>query len=183
MTAASKAAADVPAATAPSDPREAGTQLRAGLWDTINERYPGSMVTRDTCVPLARLAKPLAEARLVLISSCGVHLTSDRPLDVCHPFGDFGFRRVPSDATPADLTIHQLKYPHDDADRDINVVFPIERLQELVAEGALGGLTSNFFSFIGYNMDPERFERTVARNIAEAVETEEQADVALLVPA
>jgi len=33
------------------------------------------------------LGKPLAEARLTLISSCGEHARSDRPLDVCHPFG------------------------------------------------------------------------------------------------
>ena len=26
--------------TPPTDPREAGRQLRSGLWDTINERYP-----------------------------------------------------------------------------------------------------------------------------------------------
>ena len=26
------------------DPRETGQQLRAGLWQTINERYPGSMI-------------------------------------------------------------------------------------------------------------------------------------------
>src|SRR6266576_5300167 len=26
--------------TPPTDPREAGRQLRPGLWDTINERYP-----------------------------------------------------------------------------------------------------------------------------------------------
>jgi D-proline reductase (dithiol) PrdB len=183
MTEANRAIVDDPGRVAPTDPREAGSQLRPQLWHTINERYPGSMVTRDTYVPLAPLAKPLSQARLVLISSCGVHRTCDRPLDVCHPFGDFGFRRVPSNASPAELTIHQLKYPHDDADQDINVVFPIERLQELAAEGTLGGLTPNFFSFIGYNMDPERFERTVAHEIAEAVDVEEKADVALLVPA
>ena len=81
------------------------------------------------------------------------------------------------------MIIHQLKYPHDDADLDINVIFPIERLQELAAEGLLGGLTKNFFSFIGYNMGPERFERTVAPEIADAVAMEEQADAALLAPA
>jgi hypothetical protein len=43
--------------------------------------------------------------------------------------------------------------------------------------------TGNFFSFIGYNMDPERFERTVAHGIADAVAMEEKADAALLVPA
>jgi D-proline reductase (dithiol) PrdB len=165
------------------DPRETGQQLRPGLWSTINERYPGSMVTKADYVPLARASKPLHQCRVTLISSCGVHLKSDRPMDVCHPFGDFSFRRVPSGAKHADLIIHQLKYPHDDADLDINVIFPIERLQELAAEKVIGGLTRNFFSFIGYNMDPEKFERTVAADIARAVCEEEQADVALLAPA
>ncbi len=165
------------------DPREIGQQLRPGLWQTINQRYPSSMITKADYVPLARLMKPLNEARLTLISSCGVHMKSDRPMDVCHPFGEFTFRRVPSGAKHSDLIIHQLKYPHDDADLDINVIFPIERLQELAAEGMIGGLTRNFFSFIGYNMDPERFEQIVAADIACAVCEDEQADVALLVPA
>ncbi len=165
------------------DPRETGTQLRPGLWHTINERYPRSMIEKPDFVPLAHLRKPLSEARLTLISSCGVHSNGDPPLDVCHPFGDFRFRRVPSSARHEDLIIHQLKYPHDDADLDINIIFPIERLQELAAEGVAGGLTGNFFSFIGYNMDPERFERTVAHGIADAVAMEEKADAALLVPA
>jgi D-proline reductase (dithiol) PrdB len=165
------------------DPREAGTQLRPGLWLTINERYPGSMIEKADLVPLAELRKPLSESRLTLISSCGVHAKSDPPLDVCHPFGDFRFRRVPSASRHDDLIIHQLKYPHDDADLDINVIFPIERLQELASEGVLGGLTENFFSFIGYNMDPERFEHSVAHDIAEVVAKEERADIALLAPA
>jgi D-proline reductase (dithiol) PrdB len=177
MTAADKSALPAP------DPREVGTQLRPGLWQTINERYPGSMIRKESFVPQVRLRKPLAASRLTLVSSCGVHLKTDQPLDVCHPFGDFRFMRVPSGAKHDDLIIHQLKYPHDDADLDINVIFPIERLQELREEGYLGGLTPNFFSFIGYNMDPEKFERTVALGIAEAVVEQEHADCALLAPA
>jgi len=177
MTAADKTA--IPA----TDPREAGTQLRPGLWHTINERYPGSMIRNESFVSQARLGKPLAAARITLVSSCGVHHKADPPLDVCHPLGDFRFLRVPSAARHADLIIHQLKYPHDDADLDINVIFPIERLQELHAEGRIGPLTPNFFSFIGYNMDPEKFERTVAAGIADAVVREERADGALLAPA
>ena len=165
------------------DPREAGTQLRSGLWKTINERYPSAMIRKDSFVPQARLANSLSQSRLVMISSCGVHLKTDEPLDVCHPFGDFRFLRVPSSAKHEDLIIHQLKYPHDDADLDINVIFPIERLQELCEEGVLGGLTPNFFSFIGYNMDPDKFERTVAADIAQAVVEKEHADCALLAPA
>ena len=177
MTAADKSALSA------VDPREDGTQLRPGLWHTINERYPGSMIRKESFCAQARLAKPLAASRLTLVSSCGVHLKTDKPLDVCHPFGDFRFMRVPSSATQDDLIIHQLKYPHDDADLDINVIFPIERLQELCEERRLGGLTPNFFSFIGYNMDPEKFERTVAAGIAQAIVEDERADCALLAPA
>lgn len=166
-----------------ADPRETGEQLRPGLWETINGRYPGSMIAKANYVPLARLSKPMRQTRVALVSSCGVHLKSDRPMDVCHPFGDFTFRRVPSVAKQPDLIIHQLKYPHDDADLDINVIFPIERLQELAEQGVIGGLTRNFFSFIGYNMDPERFERTVAAGIARAVQEEENAEAVLLAPA
>jgi len=166
-----------------ADPRRTGRQLRPGLWETINQRYPGSMIRKAERVPLVRLAKPLPQCRLTLVSSCGVHLKSDRPMDVCHPLGDFTFRRVPSNARPDELVIHQLKFPHDDADNDINVIFPIERLQQLVQEGVIGGLTQNFFSFIGYNMDPDRFESTVAEDIAHQVVAVERADAALLAPA
>ena len=104
------------------------------------------------------------------------------PFDVVHPVGDYSFRRVPSASRPDDLEIHQLKYPTAGAHRDLNVIFPIERLQELAAEGVIGGLTPNFFSFIGYNMDPERLEQTLAEEIAAAV-VADGAEAALLCPA
>ena len=55
-------------------------------------------------------------------------------------------------------------------------------LQELATEGVIGGLTDNFYTFIGYNMDPERLERTLAEDIAAAV-SDEGADIALAAPA
>ncbi|MBA3255170.1 MAG: hypothetical protein H0T64_00780, partial [Pyrinomonadaceae bacterium] len=137
-------------------------QLRPGLWDTINERYPGVMITKDDFIPLAQLKKPLSEARLTFVSSAGVQPKRTMPFDVVHPVGDYSFRRVPSGSKVNDLEIHQIKYPTNGASRDLNVIFPIERLQELAAEGVIGGLTPNFFSFIGYQMDPPTFESTLA---------------------
>jgi len=157
-------------------------QLRPGLWQTVNERYPGSMITKDDFVPLARMSKPLSESRLTFVSTAGVQPKGTLPFDTVHPVGDYTFRRVPSDSKPEDLEIHQLKYPTVGANRDLNVIFPIERLQELASEGVIGELAPNFFSFIGYNMDPERLERTLAEDIAEAVKAE-GSDVALLAPA
>jgi D-proline reductase (dithiol) PrdB len=157
-------------------------QLRPGLWETINERYPGSMITKTDFIPLARLSKPLSRTRLTFVSSAGIQPKGTMPFDVVHPVGDFSFRRVPSASSVSDLEIHQIKYPTTGALRDLNVIFPIERLQELAAEGVIGELTSNFFSFIGYQMDPERFEVTLAEDIADAVAAD-GAEAALLCPA
>ena len=157
-------------------------QLRPGLWQTVNERYPGSMITKNDFVKLAKLSKPLSESRLTFVSTAGVQLGGTIPFDTVHPVGDYTFRRVPSNSKTTDLEIHQLKYPTFGANRDLNVIFPIERLRELVAEKFIGSLTTNFFSFIGYNMDAERFENTLAEDIAEAVKAE-NTDVALLSPA
>jgi D-proline reductase (dithiol) PrdB len=157
-------------------------QLRPGLWETVNERYPGSMITKEEAVPLASLRIPLHRARVAFVSSAGVQPKGTVPFDVVHPVGDYSFRSVPSASRVSDLEIHQLKYPTDGASQDLNVIFPIERLQELAAEGLIGGLSPNFFSFIGYNMDPERFEQTLAEDLAGAV-AGESPDAVLLAPA
>lgn len=158
------------------------TQLRPGLWGVVNERYPGSMISKTMRVPLAKLKKPLNESHLTFVSTSGVQPRGTLPFDTVHPVGDYTFRRVPSHLKPADLEIHQLKYPTAGAERDLNVIFPIERLQELAKEKFIGKLAANFFSFIGYNMDAERLERTLAEDIAAAVEAEKP-DVVLLAPA
>lgn len=157
-------------------------QLRPGLWETVNERYPGSMITKDAVIPLDQLTRPLSEVQLSFVSTAGVQPKGTMAFDTVHPVGDYTFRRVPSNSKPSGLEIHQLKYPTHGAKRDLNVIFPIERLQELAAERTIGGLTENFFSFIGYNMNPGLLELTLAENIAGAVEAEKP-DAVLLAPA
>lgn len=161
---------------------DSSSELRPGLWDTVNERYPGSMITKTDAVPLVRPKKPLAQSRIAFVSSAGVQPRGTLPFDVVHPVGDYSFRRVPSSAKAEDLEIHQIKYPTDGAHIDLNVIFPIDRLRELADEGVIGGLTENFYSFIGYNMDPERLERTLAEDLATAIEREKP-DVVVLAPA
>jgi D-proline reductase (dithiol) PrdB len=165
-----------------TDSSSALQQLRPGLWDTVNERYPGSMITKTDAIPLAPLRVSVERARVAFVSSAGVQPKGSLPFDVVHPVGDYSYRLVRSASLVEELEIHQLKYPTDGASQDLNVIFPIERLQELASEGVIGGLTEHFFSFIGYNMDPERFERTLAEDLAAAV-AHEHPDAVLLAPA
>lgn len=156
--------------------------LRPGLWETVNERYPGSMISNADAIPLAPLTKLLSECRICFVSTSGVQPKNSLPFDTVHPVGDYTFRKVPSDSRPEELEIHQLKYPTFGAREDLNVIFPIERLQELVQEGVIGELTENFYTFIGYNMDPDRLQDTLARNLAAAV-AEEKPDAVIAAPA
>ena len=160
----------------------ATTQLRPGLWDVVNERYPGSMIHNEDFVPMAKMQKPLSECRVGFVSTAGVQLKGSMPFDVVHPIGDYTFRKIPSGTQPHELEIHQIKYPTSGANVDVNVVYPIQRLQELAAKGVIGELADNFLSFIGYNMDPRHLENSLAEDIADAME-EEKVDVVLAAPA
>jgi D-proline reductase (dithiol) PrdB len=128
-------------------------------------------------VPWAPLRKPVSESTVVLLSTGGVHLRSDRPFNLN---GDPTFRMIPKDALQADLTISHQAYDKTDALRDINLVFPIERLRELEAECVIGRLAEEHYGF-GLMGSAKRLMpsiKEVARRIRKS-----GVDLALLVPA
>lgn len=65
-------------------------------------------------------------------------------------------------------------YDHRDADRDVNVVFPIDRLRELAGTGEIGRPAPFHYSFMGYVTGPhlatlrDATSREVARRLGEA---------------
>lgn len=135
-------------------------------------------------VPWTELHRPLRACRAAIITTGGVHRTDDRPFDMTNPDGDPSFRVIPATAAVNELTITHDYYDHRDADRDLNLVFPLERLRELVEEGVLGGLTRSHFSFMGHVDGPlvRRLEaESIPRLLAEL--GAEQPDFVFLVPA
>jgi len=128
-------------------------------------------------VPWTPLRKSLSDSTVVLISTGGVHLQRDRPF---HLNGDPTFRVIPKGAKPADLAISHQAYDRTDALRDINLVFPIERLRELEAERVIGRLAEVHYGF-GLMGSARRLMpaiKEVARRIGAS-----GVDLALLVPA
>lgn len=106
------------------------------------------VVNMDT--PWAPLLKDLEECRIALVTTAGVHLRSQSPYDMEDNEGDPTFREIPGHASIDDLMITHNYYNHGDADQDINVVFPIERLRELETERVIGGVAPRHFSFMGH---------------------------------
>jgi D-proline reductase (dithiol) PrdB len=117
--------------------------------DLINE-----VTTPLPPIPIARMAMPpwqplaahLAETRVMLVSSAGVHFRTDPPFA---PVDDLTFRQVPADTDP-----RLLRPSHPSPIRrpglvDLNVVHPAQRLAELAAQGHIGGVTDHHLSMLG----------------------------------
>jgi D-proline reductase (dithiol) PrdB len=128
-------------------------------------------------IPWTPLRESLTDITVALVSTGGVHLRTDRPFNLN---SDSTFRIIPKDAQPGDLAISHQAYDRTDAIRDINLVFPIERLRELEAERVIGRLDEDHYGF-GLMGSARRLMpaiKTVARRISES-----GVDLALLVPA
>jgi D-proline reductase (dithiol) PrdB len=103
--------------------------------------------TENVSAPWTPIVKPLTESRSVLISSGGVYRRDQPPFKPDK--NDLTFREIPADTDVRELRISHDYYDHSDAERDVNCVFPIERMRELAAEGFIGGLAEVHFTFMG----------------------------------
>lgn len=95
---------------------------------------------------LHRLARPLRETRVIIVTSAGVRLRSEEPF---RPVNDMSFRKIAADTKSVLLAPSHPTPVRRPAEQDINVVFPHERLRELADEGIIGGVTDYHLSFLG----------------------------------
>jgi D-proline reductase (dithiol) PrdB len=129
-------------------------------------------------VPFVRLARPLAQCRVAIVTTAGLHRRSDQAFGP----GEQGYRAIPGDTPAADIVQSHTSIGFDRVAimRDLNITFPIDRLRELAARGALG-LARNNYSFMGALRDTGKLENETGPEIARRL-TDEGAAVALITP-
>lgn len=119
------------------------------LWARVNRT-----VAQQHGIPWTPLRRPLNRCRIALITTGGVHLRTEPAFDMANPHGDASFRVIPATTPLADLMITHNYYDHHDADRDLNILLPLERLAELVAAGMVGS-QATAYSFMGHITDEQ----------------------------
>jgi len=150
--------------------------------DNVYKWHVNFVFTPNEKVNWAEIKKPMKEWKVGLVSSCGVHLRSQKPFETDKFEGDWSYREIPSDTNPKDLMITDSHYDHSDADKDINCMYPISRLHELLAEGTIGALAKTFYGFMGWVADPSQgLIPDTAPQVAKKLK-DEQVDVVLLTP-
>jgi D-proline reductase (dithiol) PrdB len=101
-------------------------------------------------IPWTPLKKLLNESKIAMITTAGVHHNDQKPFDMNDPDGDPTFREISLERPVSDLMITHDYYDHSDADRDINIVFPVERLREFEKEGIIGEVAKRHYGFMGH---------------------------------
>jgi D-proline reductase (dithiol) PrdB len=127
------------------------------------------------CIPFTPFRKKLEESSVCLVTTAAVRRKDDKPFKV---EGDTSFRTILSDATAADLAYDDDHYDHACVDKDLNCVFPIDRLTELAREGRIGGLAERHFSMGFSQALREMRETTIPAVVREVDRT--RPDVVLL---
>jgi len=98
---------------------------------------------------------PLARRRVAVVSSAGLVVRGEKPFRGRDP----DFRAIPSSTGPDRLLMSHISINYDRTgfQEDWNVVFPLDRLNELAAEGAIGSVAATHYSFMGAT-DPVQME-------------------------
>lgn len=150
-----------------------GRKLAAGYQPAAN---PGE-------IPWTPMGKALKNCRVALVTTAGIHHRDQAPFDMQDPDGDPSFRLLNGRADWSDFKITHDYYDHADADRDPNIILPLDRLREFVAEGVVGALADRHYSFMGHIVGrhlPTLIEKTAAE--VAGLLKEDRVDLVLLSP-
>jgi D-proline reductase (dithiol) PrdB len=101
--------------------------------------------------PGTRLTIPLSQARVALVTTAGLYLPGQAPFRHSIRHDDCSYREIPANTAVATLRIGQSSdaFDHAGIEADRNLAFPLDRLREAVADGAIGSVAPHHFSIMG----------------------------------
>jgi len=134
-------------------------------------------------VPWTPAAKPLSNSVVALVTTAGIHHAQQQPFDMKDPDGDPTYRILDPETIGTDYRITHDYYDHRDAEKDINIVFPVDRLKQMKNAGFIGGLSKRYFGFMGHITGAHIMDliENRSRRVAEML-LEDGTDAVLLTP-
>ena len=122
------------------------------------------------------VTKELKDMTVALATAAGVHHKDDKRFNLA---GDFTYRII-KDTMPSDeLMVSHGGYDKGDVNKDINCMFPIDRLHELKKEGFIKNVAPVHIGFMGGGGDQDKFKNETGPAIAKILK-EEGVDAVIL---
>lgn len=149
-----------------------GTGRDAGMREMAGRMPPAELE------PVATVAPPLAEARVAIVTTAG--LTTDGGTRLWS-LTDGSFTVVPAGARDLRLSHFSPNFDRSGFAADLNVVFPVDRLDELAAAGTIGSVNHRHLSFMGAQFDLSTILLDSGPAAAQVL-LDDEVDVVLLTP-
>ena len=124
----------------------------------------------------APVKKELKDMTIALATAAGVHHKEQKRFNLA---GDFTWRKI-TDKMPSDeLMVSHGGYDNSDVNKDINCMFPIDRIHELAKEGFIKACAPVHAGFMGGGGNQEKFKHETGPAIAKMF-VEEGVDAVLV---
>lgn len=153
---------------------------------SLAERFVAAYKPWETegSIPWTPPLKKLADCKVAIVTTSGVHHTSQTPFDMQDQAGDPSFRVLEGATITSDFLITHDYYDHSDAERDLNIILPVERLVEFEQEGFIGSLAKRHYAFMGH-IDGRHIPTLIHKSAAKiaALLKADEVDVVLMTPA
>ena len=134
--------------------------------------------------PWTPVTKPLRECKVAVVTTSGIHHGNQVPFDMQDSDGDPSFRSIDDTTIANDFKITHDYYDHSHAEKDLNVILPLDRLRELQQEGVIGERTKTHYPFIGH-IDVRHITTLIGHSAKQVMEKlrQDAVDIVLLTPA
>ena len=122
--------------------------------------------------------KPLAESRVAIVTTAALHVVGDDGFTN----DDTSFRVIPRERRDLALGHWSPNFDRAGFAADLDVVYPIDRLEELAADGVIGSVAPRHLAFAGNQEDTLTAIRLDSGPRAAALLLDDAVDVVLLTP-
>ena len=119
----------------------------------------------------------LSDANVAIVTTAGLHLADEESFGLLDP----AFRVLPHGSANVRMSHNSQNFDRSGIMLDRNVVYPVDRLDELAARGAIGGVSPAHVSFMGAQQDLTTILLDTGPKAA-ALLREQGTDVVLLTP-
>ena len=137
--------------------------------------HPGFEFPSFESVPWTRFESNLRDCKLAVITCAGVFVRGQKPFSIAagvmpehlleqkfKTVGDPSYRAIPKDAPSHDMRVAHNNLDSLRVERDVNCVFPIDRVRELVEENYVAESASDHFSLMGHIPEHRRlYDRAI----------------------
>lgn len=111
------------------------------------EKFAASMPLPEFDQTSFNEPKALNLAKVAIVTTAALHREGGEGFALGD--SDYHYETLPREARDLSLGHHSVNFDRGGFAADINVVYPIDRLEELVADGVIGGVADNHYAFAG----------------------------------